>query len=145
MRQEPESAPDPGPEAAAVRRLVFLGTSGAPLLLRNEGEVIAAGHILLLVRRRSPWSLHRDTERVIAGTHPSRADVLLAGEGIHPEHIRIYFSRVPGSAADLLAIHPGSTRVNGLPVEPREWTRLLGGEELSLGPWRFRYEAAAGS
>jgi hypothetical protein len=145
MSQEPESAPAPDREAAAVRRLVFLGTTAAPLFLRHEGEVIAAGHVLLLVRRRSPWNPQRDTDRVIAGTHPSRADLLLAGEGIHPEHIRIYFSKVPGSPADLLAIHPGSTRVNGLPVEPREWTRLLGGEEISLGPWRFRYEAVAGS
>src|SRR5687768_4961010 len=120
MRPEPESAPDPGPEAVAVRRLVFLGTTGAPLLLRNDGEVIAAGRVLLLVRRRSPWNSHRDTERVIAGSHPSRADILLAGEGIHPEHIRIYFSKVSGSPADLLAIHPESTRVNGRPVEPRE-------------------------
>lgn len=79
-------------------------------------------------------------ERVIVGSHEARADVLLNGEGIYPEHVRLYISREGGVPADLLVIHPASTRVNGRAVEPREWTSLSGGEELELGPWRFRYE-----
>jgi hypothetical protein len=48
--------------------------------------------------------------------------------------------RSEGKPADLLVIHPGSTKVSGRSVDPREWVQLLGGEELELGPWRFRYE-----
>ena len=77
------------------------------------------------------------------GSHPARADVLIAGEGILPEHVRLY---LPGkdAAADLLAIHPGSTRAGGKAVEPREWAALQGGEEIEMGPWRFRFERGGG-
>jgi len=121
------------------RRLVFLGARGDERL-RGEGKLLEPGDALILERRRSPWNPHRDVERVIVGSHRQRADVLLEGEGVHPEHVRLYFPR-SGGPLDLSAILPDSTRVNDRPVEPRDWTQLAGGEELCLGPWRFRYEA----
>jgi hypothetical protein len=142
---EPEA--DAGPAAPRERRLVFLGpaaAAGAPPRagLLHEGAPLAPGAALRLRRRRSPWSAGRESERVIAGTSPARADILLAGEGILPEHLRLYFPRAGPGPADLLPIHPGSVRVNGAAVAPREWTALRGGEEIELGPWRFRYEQA---
>jgi hypothetical protein len=124
----------------ACRRLVFLGAGGEERL-RGEGKLLEPGDVLVLERRRSPWNPHRDVDRVIVGSHRQRADVLLEGKGVHPEHVRLYLPRSEGPV-DLCPIRPESTRVNDRAVEPREWTQLAGGEELCLGPWRFRYESA---
>ena len=53
----------------------------------------------------------------------------------------MYFPRQTDGAADLLVIESNTTRVGGQGVEPRDWTPLEGGEEIDLGPWRFRYQA----
>jgi hypothetical protein len=124
----------------SVRRLVFVAGEGTPGVLRYEGVPIGVGQALPIERKRSPWNPQRDSERVIVGSHSGRADVLLEGEAVHPEHLRLYFRSDGRSPVDLLVIQPDSTRVNGLPVEPREWTQLVGGEELLIGPWKFRYE-----
>lgn len=78
--------------------------------------------------------------RVILGSHPDRADLLLRGEGIRPEHFRVYFRpEVAGSTeARPLLECPG--HLNGRELEPLEWARLQTGDELSVGSWRFRYE-----
>jgi len=148
---DPELSESGGPSSAPRRRsLVFLGPSlpseqtaeGEPKAIRpllHEGLPLQVGTDLPLVRCRSPWSAQRDTERIIVGSHPARADVLLSGVGIHPEHVRLYLPSDPGAATDLLVIRPGSTRLEERPVEPREWAALRGGEILELGPWRFRY------
>jgi hypothetical protein len=123
-----------------MRRLVFLGgPAGAEPLLHDGAPLLPAVEIPL-VRKRSPWNPARDVERVIVGSHAGRADVRLEGKGIRPEHVRIYLPRDEAQPVDLLAIHPGSTRAAGRAVEPRDWSRLAGGEEIELGPWRFRYE-----
>lgn len=144
-----------GPSGAPRRRsLVFVGPSlpseetaeGKPRAIRPllyEGLQLQAGTDLPLVRCRSPWSEQRDTERILVGSHPARADVLLSGVGIHPEHVRLYLPLDSSQATDLLVIRPGSTRVDGRLVEPREWAALRGGEILELGPWRFRYLVTA--
>jgi len=127
----------------SARRLVFLGRtgeepSGEPLL--HEGRPLSPGDALPLARKRSPWNAHRGVERVIVGSHPARADVLLEGVGIRPEHVRLYFPLSGPGPADLLPIEGAETRVLGRAAGPRDWTGLEGGEELALGPWRFRYE-----
>ena len=124
----------------SLRRLVFVAGEGVRGGLRHEGAPISDGQALPIERKRSPWNPQRDSERVIVGSHSTRADILIEGEGIHPEHLRLYFRSAERSPVDLLVIQADSTRVNGLQVEPREWTQLLGGEELLLGPWKFRYE-----
>ena len=101
---------------------------------------MVAGEAAALVRRRSPWREDGESERVTVGSHPTRADVLISGLGILSEHVRLYLPRSGGKPADLLVIQPGSTKVSGRSVDPREWVQLLGGEGLGLGPWRFRYE-----
>ena len=122
------------------RRLVFLGNVKGQGGLLFEGQPLPPNQALRLQRKRSPWNPAREVERVIVGSHGARADILLEGEGIYPEHVRLYIPKESGVPADLLVINPASTRVNGRLVEPREWTSLSGGEELELGPWRFRYE-----
>lgn len=131
-----------------MRELEFLGAIPEPgeskarektASLLHEGCALAPGALLPLVRKRSPWRAGRPTERVLVGSHPARADILLEGEGIRPEHVRVYFPREGDGPADLLVIESHTTRVAGQPVEPRDWTALQGDEEIEFGPWRFRY------
>jgi len=93
-----------------------------------------------LVRRRSPWNSRRPQERVILGSHPARADVLLDGESIAPEHLRLYLPRDGQGPDDLKAIEDGTVRVNGAEVTHHEWYALQPGDEIECGPWRFRFE-----
>jgi len=123
------------------RSIVYLGPEpGAEAQgeLRIEGEAPAPGAVVAVARRRSPWA-DRPVERVIIGSHPSRSDVLLEGGGIGPEHVRLYLSREDGSVNDLRAIPERDVRVNGRPIGPHEWCGLRSGDELALGPWRFRF------
>lgn len=133
---------------------MFLGAAPAavasPAPLLASGAPLEPGAVLPLVRVRSPWREEGDVERVIVGSHASRADLRLEGEGIRAEHVRLYFPRTAAAAstaeassaaADILALHAGSTRVEGRAVGPGEWTALTGGEVIELAGWRFRYEA----
>jgi hypothetical protein len=123
-----------------MRRLVFLGGPEGGERLRLDGIPLAESAEIPLARTRSPWNPARDVERVIVGSHPGRADVRLEGPGIHAEHVRLYLPKDEAAPADLLAIHPASTRAGGKAIEPRDWAQLVGGETIELGPWRFRYE-----
>ena len=132
----------------STRRLVFLGRTGeepSGETLLHERRPLSPGEALPLERKRSPWNAHRGVERVIVGSHPARADVLLEGPGIRPEHVRIYFPLTGPGPADLLPIEGAETKVLGSPKGPRDWTGFQGGEELELGPWRFRYECGTES
>ena len=128
-----------------VRRLVYVGKAAGDdpedtRALRCEGQVVEPDAAFELERRRSPWSESRPHVRVIVGSHPSRADLLLQGDRIYPEHVRFYFPKEEDGPTDLRVIHEDSTLVNGKPASAREWVRLEGGEEIDLGPWRWRYE-----
>jgi len=127
----------------STRRLIFLGRTGdepSGDALLHEGRPLSPGEALSIERKRSPWNAHRGVERVIVGSHPARADVLLEGPGIRPEHVRIYFPLSGPGPADLLPIEGADTKILGSSAGPRDWSSLQGGEELELGPWRFRYE-----
>jgi hypothetical protein len=128
------------------RRLVYLGPApgAAPAgELLHEGGPLVAGARLELVRKRSRWNAHRGVERIIAGSHAGRADLLLEGAGVHPEHVRLYLPLQTEGPNDLLSTQPGSVRVNGRDVAPRDWCALRPGDEVELGPWLFRFEQDA--
>ena len=138
-------AEKPGNPVAETRFLVYLGacacaTEPPPGVLLHEGVPLLPGARLDLVRTRSPWSPHRDHDRVIVGSHPARADVRLTGAPIRAEHLRLYLPKDVTRPVDLRAIVPGTTQVDGKDVGPHDWTPLSGGEEIRLGPYRFRYE-----
>lgn len=122
------------------RGLIFLGSDDAEGAPAFEGQPLSVGCRLELVRKRSPWGKKSDLVRVIVGTDPLRADLLLTGAGLMPEHARFYFHPEKSDTTDFRPLHPGCVRVNGRVPETLEWVRLLGGEELALGPLRFRYE-----
>lgn len=128
-----------------VRRLVYVGKasggdSGDERVLRCEGQVVEPGTAFELARRRSPWRDSRPHVRVIVGSHPTRADLLVQGDRIYPEHLRFYFPKEGEGPTDLRVIHDDSTLVSGEPASVHEWVTLSGGEEIDLGPWRWRYE-----
>lgn len=128
-----------------VRRLVYVGkTLGAEVgdetALRCEGSVVRPETAFELQRRRSPWRDSRPHVRVIVGSHPQRADLLLQGDRIYPEHLRFYFPKEGDGPLEMRVIHEDSTLLNGEPAPALEWLTLEGGEEIDLGPWRWRYE-----
>ncbi len=130
-----------------LRRLVYLGPSqresSRGAVLRCEGEPIAVETVWRLERRRSPWLESRPHVRVIVGSHPERADLLLHGDGVYPEHVRMYYPRDEGGPLDLRAVHDDSMSIDGQAIKAHEWQSLVGGEELEIGPWRWRYEVSA--
>ena len=74
-----------------VRNLVYQGSrkseTGEILV---EGEAFLPGDVVALKRRRSPWDPSRPVERIILGSNPARADVLVKAAGIEAEHVRFY-------------------------------------------------------
>lgn len=105
-----------------------------------EGETPEPGHKVSLVRRRSPWDPERDVVRVIVGSNPARADVLIEADGIEPEHFRLYLPLQGEGPNDLKVIVDGTVGINGRTVPHTEWYPLEDGDELECGTWIFRFE-----
>lgn len=123
------------------RKLIYLGSSESePGSILIEGEPGNPGRSVSLRRRRSPWDPARPVERVIVGSHPARADVLIDADGIEPEHVRLYLPVEGGGKNDLKVIVDGTVKVNDRPVLHTEWRALENGDELGLGSWLFRFE-----
>ncbi len=132
------------------RRLRYLGPhrqgtrtgdeSAPPEELLYEGKPLKRESQVDLVRKRSPWSSSRPVERVLLGSHPARADVWLQGVGVGYEHARFYLSRASTEVNDLKVMRPDDVWVNDRAVDVHEWYDLKSGDELRLGPWRFRFE-----
>jgi hypothetical protein len=120
---------------------VFLGDSvqSRPPVLCCDGLPITPGTTLELERRRSPWPDSRDIERIIVGSHPTRADLRIEGPGIVGEHARLYLSRNGATVNDFRAVIEDTVRVNGQSAG-HEWRALNSGDEIELGRWRFRFE-----
>ena len=126
------------------RHLISQG-SGKPDLgeILIEGEAPEPGHKVELVRRRSPWDPERDVVRVIVGSDPARADVLIEAAGIEPEHFRLYLSLKDQSPSDLKVIVDGTVGVNGRTVPHTEWCSLENGDKIECGRWIFHFEQEA--
>ena len=123
------------------RKLIYLGSSASdPGEILIEGEPGRPGRGVSHKRRRSPWDPARPIERVIVGSHPARADVLIDADGIEPEHIRLYLPVDGGGKNDLKVIVDGTVKVNGRPVRHTEWYALQDSDELDFGSWLFRFE-----
>ena len=120
---------------------VYLGAddeSRAPLHL--EGQPLDPGTRVPAVWRRSPpWNPKLGFERVILGSHPSRADLHLEGDGVQLEHARMYFAR-EGDRIEFRPLEADTTRIDGRDIERLEVVPLGGGEQIEIGPWKFRFE-----
>ena len=124
-----------------ARYLVYQGSrKSEPGEILVEGEPPEPGHKVSLERRRSPWDPQRDVVRVIVGSDPARADVLVEAAGIEPEHFRLYLSLENESPNDLKVIVDGTVGINGRTIPHTEWYPLVSGDEIVCGTWVFRYE-----
>ena len=122
------------------RKLTFLGSSASDSSeILVEGEAFLPGGVVALKRRRSPWDSSRPVERVILGSNPARADVLVKAVGIEAEHVRLYLPVDGCGDNDLKVIVDGTVKVNGRNILHTEWLALADGDELDLGGWVFKF------
>ena len=123
------------------RKLTYLGSSASDSSeILVEGEAFLPGGVVALKRRRSPWDPSRPVERVILGSNPARADVLVKAVGIEAEHVRLYLPVDSCGDNDLKVIVDGTVKVNGRNVPHTEWLALVDGDELEMGGWAFKFE-----
>ena len=123
------------------RKLTFLGSSASDsgeILVENEAFL--PGGVVALKRRRSPWDPSRPVERIILGSNPARADVLVKAVGIEAEHVRFYLPVDGCGDNDLKVIVDGTVKVNGRSIPHTEWLALVDGDELALSSWLFKFE-----
>ena len=119
-------------------KLIYLGATESEGALLHEGLPLRPGAVLALERKRSPWGRGRAVVRVIVGSDGARADILLDGDGIQPEHLRFYHT-VGSGTTDMRPLHADSTRLDGVPVRALDWITLHGGETITVASWRFRF------
>ena len=123
------------------RKLTFLGSSASDSgEILVEGEAFLPGGVVALKRRRSPWDPSRPVERIILGSNPARADVLVKAVGIEAEHVRFYLPVDGCGDNDLKVIVDGTVKVNGRNIPHTEWLALVDGDELELSSWLFKFE-----
>jgi hypothetical protein len=132
-------------------RLVFLGQApaSAPIQdtpicvsrLTSPPRIVVGTAIALEIKHPSRWS-RKDVTRVIVGSNPDRADVLLVDEplSIIGEHIRFYLNQTDPTASELRPMNHASVSVNGKRLQDLQWAGLQHDDEIQLGAWRFRYE-----
>jgi hypothetical protein len=123
------------------RKLTFLGSSASDSgEILVEDEAFLPGGVVALKRRRSPWDPSRPVERIILGSNPARADVLVKAAGIEAEHVRFYLPVDGCGDNDLKVIVDGTVKVNGRSIPHTEWLALVDGDELELSSWLFKFE-----
>ena len=123
------------------RKLTFLGSSASDSgEILVEDEAFLPGGVVALKRRRSPWDPSRPVERIILGSNPARADVLVKAVGIEAEHVRFYLPVDGCGDNDLKVIVDGTVKVNGRNIPHTEWLALVDGDELALSSWLFKFE-----
>ena len=123
------------------RKLTFLGSSASDSgEILVEDEAFLPGGVVALKRRRSPWDPSRPVERIILGSNPARADVLVKAVGIEAEHVRFYLPVDGCGNNDLKVIVDGTVKVNGRNIPHTEWIALVDGDELELSSWLFKFE-----
>jgi hypothetical protein len=127
-------------------RLIFLGKAGNAAA--ESRLVVPAGlrvgdAIALELRHRERWR-REDVTRVIVGSEPTWADVVLVDEPltIAREHARFYLNHAAPERSDFRAMKGCPAIINGRLHPPFEWVNIHNGDEIQLSCWRFRYEYA---
>jgi len=126
--------------------LVYLGgtdDAGDNQLL--EPPRLNAGDCLDLELRHPERWRRRDVTRVIVGSEPTWADLVLADSRhiIQREHARFYLNHQFPESSDFRAMKQCLIAINGQVHPPFEWVNLRHRDEIQLGCWRFLYEWSA--
>ncbi|GEM_PF-1156090 len=125
-------------------RLIFLGAKPdrAPSSLRLDGTPLRQNDVIPLTLKHARRWTRQDVTRVIVGSHPDRADVLLMDEPltIGGEHVRFYLNHADPPASHLRPMKNARVILNGERQRQFEWIHPKHGDEIELGAWRFRFE-----
>lgn len=123
--------------------LVYFGkstgsTEGNQLVLPGlqPGDVVP-----LTLTHPERWR-RQDVTRVIVGSEPTWADVVLVDDPltIQREHVRFYLNHRAPAKSDFRAMKNCPVTINGQPYPPFEWVNVQHGDEIVISYWRFRYE-----
>ena len=123
--------------------LIFLGGDEGHRLVQPAG--VRAGDALDLQLRHPERWRREDVMRVIVGSEPTWADLVLVDEPptIRREHARLYLNLQQPDRSDFRAMKDCPAIINGQLHPPFEWVSLHSGDEIQLSCWRFRYESLA--
>jgi hypothetical protein len=125
-------------------RLIFLGAASdtAASALTLDGRMLSTGDAVTLSLKHSQRWTREDVTRVIVGSNPDRADVLLVDDPptIGGEHVRFYLNHADPPASHLRPMKNARVVINGEPQNQFEWIHPKDGDEIQLGEWRFRFE-----
>lgn len=123
---------------------IFLGMIGTghdrPQLVMPHN--LCAGDVLPLVLNHPERWRRQDIARVIVGSDPTWADLVLVDEPltIRREHARFYLNHRAPDDSDFRAMKGCPVVINGRLHPPFEWINIHHGDEIQLSCWRFRYE-----
>jgi hypothetical protein len=125
-------------------RLIFLGAADgtSTSTLTDAGTPLRVNDPVALTLKYAHRWTREDVTRVIVGSNPDRADVLLVDEPltIGGEHVRFYLNHADPPASHLRPMKNAPVTINGELQKPFEWIHPKNGDEILLGKWRFRFE-----
>ena len=124
--------------------LLFLGKAddaGTDNQLLDPPKLAVGDCLELELRHPERWR-RQDVTRVIVGSEPTWADLVLIDERrtIQREHARFYLNHQFPESSDFRAMKQCPIAINGQRHPPFEWVNLRNGDEIQLSDWRFRYE-----
>lgn len=126
--------------------LIYLGKTdnaspGGRLILPAGLQV--GDRLPLILRHPQRWR-RTDVTRVIVGSEPTWADVVIADEPltIRHEHARFYLNHAAPERSDFRAMKGCPAIINGKLHPPFEWVNIRNGDEIQLSCWKFRYECS---
>jgi hypothetical protein len=129
--------------------LVFLGPAQAAPFDAGRSWLsplgLAAGQSLFLtLRHRQRWG-RIDVTRVIVGSDPGWADLVLQDKPltIQPEHARFYLRPAAPERSEFRAMKNCPVVINHHPHPPLDWVNLRAGDRLQLSCWLFEYHYRA--
>lgn len=124
--------------------LIFLGKTGNELARNQwlEPRDLPIGTVLPLELHHPERWIRQDVTRVIVGSEPTWADVVLVDEPltIRREHARFYLNHRSPERSDFRAMKDCPVIINGQARPPFEWINIAHGDVIQLSCWRFRYE-----
>src|SRR4029077_467469 len=121
--------------------LIFLGGTDE---VRGEHRLIepasltSGGMLQLDLRHRERWR-RQDVTRVIVGSDPTWADLVLVDEPltIVREHARFYLNHRAPDASDFRPTKGGAAVINGRTLPSGQWVNVHSGDEIQMSCWRF--------
>src|SRR2546426_12001358 len=124
--------------------LIFLGdiAGGARQSQLLVPPNLGVGDVLPLELRHPERWRRADVTRIIVGSEPTWADLVLIDEPltVQREHARFYLNHQWPERSDLRAMRGCAVTINGQPHPAFAWVNIRHGDAVSLSCWQFRFE-----